>query len=529
METNDYLCSMEKEFNVTGACFPHEHYMADTSAKFKAITRLVEQGKYFTINRPRQYGKTTMLFALANALKQTGEYVVFRTSFEGVGDDAFLKEQSFCTLFLDLLLSEAETWGHTELATLLSEAMSDTVSLRQLSKKITELAIKADKKLVLLIDEVDKSSNNQLFISFLGMLRDKYLLRQQSPTFHSVVLTGVHDVKSLKLKLRPDEEKKFNSPWNIAADFKVDMNLQPTEIVPMLEEYTVDRGVRVDTLAVADRLFYYTSGYPFLVSKICKIFDEELLAEKAEKTWTTHDVDVAARQLVKETNTNFDELSKNLDNNPDLYRLTQSIAIDSEQYPFNPNNPTAQLGILYGIFANRNGLAIHNRIYQEVITNKMMFLMQFENRTLLQRYDTAFGLPGNRLDIQKVLLKFQELMRYEHHKENGKLLEREARLVFLAFLSPILNSHGYALKEPQTSEEKRLDVLVTYYQHRYVIELKLWYGQTAHEAGLNQLADYLDRLGLDEGFLLIFDPRAKKEWKSEPILHKGKRIFAVWV
>jgi hypothetical protein len=282
-------------------------------------------------------------------------------------------------------------------------------------------------------------------------------------------------------------------------------------------------------VAVADRLFYYTSGYPFLVSKLCKIFDEELLAEKAEKTWTTHDVDVAARQLIGETNTNFDELSKNLDNNPDLYRLTQSIAIDSEQYPFNPNNPTAQLGILYGIFANRNGLAIHNRIYQEVITNKMMFLMQFENRTLLQRYDTAFRLPGNRLDIQKVLLKFQELMRYEHHKENGKLLEREARLVFLAFLSPILNSHGYALKEPQTSEEKRLDVLVTYYQHRYVIELKLWYGQTAHEAGLDQLIGYLNRLGIDEGFLLIFDPRVKKEWKSEDIIHQGKRVFAVWV
>jgi hypothetical protein len=120
-------------------------------------------------------------------------------------------------------------------------------------------------------------------------------------------------------------------------------------------------------------------------------------------------------------------------------------------------------------------------------------------------------------------------MRYEHHKENGKLLEREARLVFLAFLSPILNSHGYALKEPQTSEEKRLDVLVTYYQHRYVIELKLWYGQTAHEAGLDQLIGYLNRLGIDEGFLLIFDPRVKKEWKSEDIIHQGKRVFAVWV
>ena len=520
---------MEKEFNVTGNCIPGQHYMADVSAKYKAIFALAEKGKYFTINRPRQYGKTTTLFALVETLQSKEEYVVFRTSFEGVGDDAFLKEQSFCALFLDLLLSEAETWGHTELATLLSEAIPDTISLRQLSKKITELAIKADKKLVLLIDEVDKSSNNQLFISFLGMLRDKYLLRQQSPTFHSVVLTGIHDVKSLKLKLRPEDEKKFNSPWNIATDFEVDMNLQPAEIVPMLEEYAQDRGVGVDVVAVADRLFYYTSGYPFLVSKLCKIFDEKLLAQKTEKTWTTHDVDVAARQLIGETNTNFAELSKNLDNNPDLYQLTQSIAIEGEQYAFEPNDPVASLGIQYGIFADRKGLAIHNRIYQEVIVNKMSFRVQREHTRLINPYSTPYSLPDHQLDVQKVILKFQEVMHTEYSQKERDFLERQGRLVFLAFLKPILNGHGHTFKEPQISEEKRLDVIITYYQHQYLIELKLWRGQQAHEAGLDQLADYLDRLGLDEGFLLIFDPRVKKEWKSEETFHQGKRIFAVWV
>jgi AAA-like domain len=519
---------MKKEFNVTGACFPQENYMADTSVKFNSIMQLIERGKYFAINRPRQYGKTTMLFELANALRQSGEYMVFRISFEGVGDTVFESEATLAPMFFRRLAQYMKQHDKT-LAEYIQAASLGLDSMETLSQAVTDLVVFCGKKVVVFIDEVDKSSNNQLFVSFLGMLRDKYLERSETPCFHSVVLTGVHDVKSLKLKLRPDEEKKYNSPWNIAADFKVDMNLQPTEIVPMLAEYAQDRGVAVDTLPVADRLFYYTSGYPFLVSKLCKIFDEELLADKTDKTWTTHDVDVAARKLIHESNVNFNELSKNLDNNTELYRLTQSVAIDSEQYAYNPNNPTAQLGILYGIFADRNGLAIHNRIYQEVITNKMMFLMQFENRTLLQRYDTAFGLPGNRLDIQKVLVKFQELMRHEHHKENGKLLEREARLVFLAFLSPILNGHGHAFKEPQVSEEKRLDVLITYYQHQYLIELKLWRGQAAHQAGLDQLTDYLDRLGLDEGFLLIFDPRVKKEWKSEEISHQGKRIFAVWV
>jgi hypothetical protein len=48
--------------------------MADTSAKLKAIMAMVEAGEYFTINRPRQYGKTTMLTALAEALLARGGY-----------------------------------------------------------------------------------------------------------------------------------------------------------------------------------------------------------------------------------------------------------------------------------------------------------------------------------------------------------------------------------------------------------------------------------------------------------------------
>lgn len=62
---------MHKEFNITGTCFPELHYMADISQKFSQTMKMVQQGKYFVINRPRQYGKTTMLEAVARALRQT--------------------------------------------------------------------------------------------------------------------------------------------------------------------------------------------------------------------------------------------------------------------------------------------------------------------------------------------------------------------------------------------------------------------------------------------------------------------------
>jgi hypothetical protein len=505
--------------------------MADSSAKYAHMLEMIEQGDYFTINRPRQYGKTTALFQLESILNKTTTYLVLRMSFESLGESAFKDEQSFCQVFLDELRFRAglnTEWS--QLSQALEKPQPADLTFKTLSRHLSQVIQTLPRKLVLMIDEVDKSSNNQLFLHFLGMLRDKYLERNQQPTFHSVILTGVHDVKTLKLKLRPDEERKYNSPWNIAADFDVDMNFSPPEIQPMLEAYALDNQVQVDLAAVADRLFYYTAGYPFLVSKLCKIVAEKLLPTQVQPHWTTSEVDEAAYRLVRESNVNFDELIKNLENNPALYQLALALVINEQDFPFDPNEPVTNLGVVYGIFTNRNGLAIHNRIYQEVMASYMSakLLVQHQGQFPASEFAGSYLLPGQRLNVPKALLKFQELMKAEYNKKERDFLERQGRLVFLAFLKPILNGHGHAFKEPQISEEKRLDILITYYQHQYVIELKLWRGQQAHENGLNQLTDYLDRLGLQEGALLIFDHQEQKQWKSEEISWNGKQIFAVW-
>jgi hypothetical protein len=56
-------------------------------------------------------------------------------------------------------------------------------------------------------------------------------------------------------------------------------------------------------------------------------------------------------------------------------------------------------------------------------------------------------------------------------------------------------------------------------------ELKIWRGQVAHEKGLNQLSDYLDRLNLTEGYLVIFDHSAVKTWHYEWITHNDKKYL----
>jgi hypothetical protein len=519
---------MAKKFNITGNCIANEHYMADVSKKLEKVYAMVESGDYFIINRPRQYGKTTTLFSIADKYSQTDDYVVFNISFEGIGDKVFETESDFCFSFVNNLANYASI-SLPEIEGWLEDIAPTVKKMEDLSKVITKLANKVTKKLILIIDEVDKSSNNQLFISFLAMLRNKYLIRQMFKTFHSIVLAGVHDVKSLKLKLRPEDEQKYNSPWNIAAEFKVDMNLQVEEIIPMLKEYAADKEIKMDSQAIAEQLFYFTSGYPFWVSKLCKMLDEEI-AQNGE--WTINDVEKAVQALVKETNTNFDSLIKNLENDEALYNAVYKVAVESDFVPFNVHHPLTNLGVLHGIFVAGNGggrIKIHNRIYTEVIVNYMSDVMRQPKAAPAISIGLNYKNDNGTLNMESVMLGFQAFMKKEYSKKDRNFLEKNGRLVFLAFLKPIINGSGYDFKEPQISDEKRLDVVITYLNQKYVAELKLWYGQKAHEKGLLQLVDYLNLQSLSEGFLLIFDHSEVKDWRTEWVEIEGKKIFAVWV
>ncbi|MCP4133294.1 MAG: AAA family ATPase [bacterium] len=528
---------MTKEFNITGTCIPAKHYMANISAKVDQILDLVEKGYYFTINRPRQYGKTTMIFMVEQALKKRDDYLVIDTSFEGVGDALFENEKVFSKCFLELLARRLR-FTDKESSGFFKEAAATVKNLNGLSAVITDFILEKEKKTVLLIDEVDKSSNNQLFLSFIGMLRNKYLDRNKGAdyTFQSVILAGVHDIKTLKLKIRPNEEKKYNSPWNIAVDFKVDLSLFPHEIAPMLEEYSREQNVSMDIKAISERLFYHTSGYPFLVSKLCRMIDEDYLPGKDERTWDVLDPDKAVTALVEESNTNFDSLIINLENNPELHDLVLDIVIDSKEVSYTVHNPVINLGILYGIFgrSEENKIKIHNRVYAELIYSYLSSKIETSpssNQMGVYNYRDNFIEEDGSLNFEKVLFKYREFMKKEYSVRDINFLEREYRLIFLAFMRPILNGRGYDFKEPQVGSEQRIDIVVTYEKWRYLIELKKWYGPAYHKKGLVQLANYLDLLNLDKGFLLIFDTRKESGQVGETATEtvQGKEIFMMWI
>ena len=277
---------MKKHFNVEGACNPEEHYMINLDQRIWEIKALVDHKKYLSIHRGRQYGKTTTLDLLQEKLRE--KYCVFYLSFEGLPEDVYQCERTFCQTFAGLLYDTivyGETQGISAQAAEALEKMSrqdaEDASFRALSNLITGVCQTSEYPVVLMIDEVDSAGGYPVFLSFLGMLRNKYQRQRTRPTFWSVILAGVYDIRNLRMKIRPEEAHEKNSPWNIAASFTVDMHFSRDEIEGMLKEYEQDRQTGMDTAELAGLIYDYTSGYPVLVSSVCKIMDEELAGSES--------------------------------------------------------------------------------------------------------------------------------------------------------------------------------------------------------------------------------------------------------
>ncbi len=516
---------MRKEFNVTGSCNPQRHYMVDTEKRFKAVENLIDRGNYFTINRARQYGKTTILRMIWRKLSD--KYLIIDTSFEGVGDTVFKSEASFVRLVVSLMKDALKYVGEPQ-TSVLDESMPTT--MKELSKVIVQFCQSVQKPVLLMIDEVDKSSDNQLFLNFIGMLRELYLMRDKQGmnyTFHSVILAGVYDIKNLKLKLRPDAEKKYNSPWNIAADFNVDMTFHPNEIAQMLNDYENDVHTGMDIKAISEEIYKYTTGYPYLVSAICKIIDERLEAD-----WTLDNVQKAVKIIAKGENvTLIDDLSKNIENNAELRDFLYSIVVNGQEYSYSMVDPIVRLANMFSyIRENQRGKTmIHNLIFEEVL------FVYFGNKTMREQGTkiSPFVLnyvQNGKLNMEHVVTRFRDLMREEYRESTEPFLEKEGRLLFLTFLKPIINGIGFYYVEPQTRDNRRMDLVVTYDKQEFIVELKIWHGDKYEELGRDQLSGYLATRGMDEGYLVTFDfSKNKQDTEPQWIDWNGKRIFEVIV
>ena len=481
--------------------------MVNIDERVQEIKKMVDRGDYFCINRGRQYGKTTTLNSLKDALLE--EYTVFSISFEGA-DNSFLTLNSLEKYFFMLLWKAQPETISKKAARLLNRCTGHSF-FKQLpdenntSDLISDLCIACDKPVVVIIDEVDQAGNYDSFIKFLGLLRDKYLKRKSFPTFQSVILAGVYDIKNLKLKIRPEEEHQYNSPWNIATDFDINMDLSESGIKGMLDDYENDSHTGMDTALMAKLISDYTSGYPFLVSRLCQIIDEKL-----EKKWTETGFLEAVKMLLTEKNTLFDDMRKKLDDFPNMRKTIEDILCDGKEYPFNTYERDIDIAKMFNFVKNVDRkIAVSNRIFEIWFYNLFQIEAMMSNRTDKEiisngSIDKPLFIKDGHLDMTKILERFCVHFNEIYDSKDEKFIEKQGRKFFLFFIKPIINGTGNFYVEAQTRDERRMDLVVDYNGERFVVEMKIWRGQEYNERGEEQLAEYLDYYNLEKGYLLSF-------------------------
>lgn len=371
-----------------------------------------------------------------------------------------------------------------------------------------------------MIDEVDSASNNQVFLDFLGQLRGYYLQRNKRPTFQSVILAGVHDIRNLRQKIRSDAEHKHNSPWNIASSFDVDMRFSPSDIAGMLEDYERDRHTGMDIPAISQLIYEYTSGYPVLVSSICKQLDEQ------KTSWKSDDIIAVIKLLITERNPLFESLINKLEDDETLRKLLYAMLFQGRKFLFNAYDPALHSAMMYGFIKNENGtMVIANRIFETVIYDWFISLETTDSLIFAEgANDKSQFITGGQLDMEKILEKFILHFNEIYGTQPDKFKEEDGRKLFLMYLRPIINGTGNYYIEAQTRDQRRTDVIVDYLGKQYIVELKIWHGDEYNTRGEQQLAEYLDYYHMDKGYMLSFNFNKNKQSGVHTIELNGRTI-----
>jgi hypothetical protein len=321
-----------------------------------------------------------------------------------------------------------------------------------------------------------------------------------TPTFHNVILAGVHDIKHLKRKMRDDSEHQYNSPWNIAATFKVNMSFSSEEISTMLLDYEKDHKTGMNIKEISEKIFDYTNGYPYLVCYICKKIDEKNL------TWNEEGIDKAVKILLNDNNsTLLEDVIKNIEQNKDFAILVKKILISGAKISFEISNPAINLGFMYCILKEKEGkVVVSNIIFETKIYNYLISISEINILKNQEDNDEEIYFKDNKLDMQTLMSRFSSFIISEYREQYDKFLEINLRFLFLSFLKGIINGKGQYVVEPETRRNKRMDILVFYEKQEFIVELKVWQGKEYQKRGRDQLIDYLKSRNQKIGYLITF-------------------------
>jgi type II secretory pathway predicted ATPase ExeA len=490
---------MPRWFNTAGPCKADIHYMLPPTVRLPNVERLIAQESYFVIHAPRQTGKTTAMLALAKQLTESGNYAAVMVSAE-VGapfsDDPGQAELAILGAWSDAIADYLPP-------ELQPPAWHEAPNGQRIQGNLRAWAQSSPRPLVLFIDEID-SLQDEALISILRQLRDGYRSRPKNFPL-SVGLIGLRDVRDYKVASGGSNRLNTASPFNIKVRSLTLRDFNAMEVAQLYQQHTEDTG-QVFTPEAIKTAFDLTQGQPWLVNALAKEIVEEMVTDVNVEITPEH-VHGVKEVLIKRQDTHLDSLAERL-REPRVKAIIEPILAGLELG--NVPNDDIQFVIDLGLckMDPLGGLAIANPIYREVLPRVLTVTPMASLPQIAPTWLTKSG----ELDTDDLLKAFLAFWRQHGEPLLGSASYHEIapHLVLMAFLHRVVNGGGTLEREYAIGRD-RMDLCLKYGKITLGIELKAWRDKRGDpmESGIEQLDSYLARLGVNFGWLVIFDLRAK--------------------
>jgi hypothetical protein len=484
---------------------------------------LIEQRGYFVLHAPRQTGKTTAMIALAEELTASGQYTAVMVSAEvgaafphdpGLAEGAMLGEwYSAATFYLPPELYPPP-WPEAKAG-------------ERISAALRAWAAESPRPLVLLIDEVDALQDETL-VSLLRQLRSAYTRRPKGFP-QSLALIGLRDVRDYKVAAGGSERLNTASPFNIKVESLSLRDFNRLEVGKLYRQHTDETG-QVFTPEAIELAYELTQGQPWLVNALARQVVETIVIDPTRPITVEHILQ-AKEILIQRRDTHLDSLAERL-REPRIRAILEPMLAGQElgDIPIEDIQFVTDLGLCR--LTPQGGLVIANPIYREVLPRVLATTPGASLPQIAPSWLTAQGdlLPG------KLLEAFLAFWR-----QHGEPLLRSApypeiapHLVLMAFLHRVVNGGGTLEREYAIGTD-RMDLCLRYGAVTLGIELKVWREGRPDplKAGLAQLDKYLAGLGLDRGWLVIFDrrqglpPIAERTMTESAATPEGRQVVVI--
>ena len=517
---------MEKFFNTAGPCIPAEHYMLPALDRLPEIRHQVALRRYFVIHAPRQTGKTTALKALVREINAKGDMVALYCTLETL--QKFMDRPDVAMREIrHLILRSARLSGMlASVADEIGEVRSDVGISTAVGDALLDLCQKSVKPLVVFFDEADCLVGDVL-ISFLRQLRDGYVNREDIPFPASIALVGMLDVRDYKAQIRSDGESLGQiSPFNIISKDMMLRNFNADEVAALYAQHTEATG-QMFAPGVLEKVMEFSGGQPWLVNALARECVEEIHGFRYGEVVTVDDIETAKETIIRRRDTHVDSLMERLRESR-VRRVVEPVIFGGER-TISSNSEDWRYVVDLGLLREENGTLVpSNKMYAEIIGR---YLSRDEQEKMVTSVPQTPWATADGLDMSGLMAAFQVFWRENSGADRRAYEYGEAtpHLVLMAFLQRVTNGRGHIIREMALGSG-RLDLCVEYRDKRYAVEVKTS-KNFAGEKSYAQLAGYLDKLGLHEGWMAIFDEDKSKSWEeklcSRDVEFNGKSLHVI--